>query len=108
MPSVAVPSVKLGVTVSPPETAASSVTVKVIPSPSSADSSPIVTAGASSLLMVPVAVSVAATTADVLETLRLTVKVSFGSTSVSSVVETVNVFCSPAVPANVSAEVFSV
>ena len=99
---------KLGVTVSPPETAASSVTVKVIPSPSSADSSPIVTAGASSLLMVPVAVSLAVTGAEVLETLRLTVKVSFGSTSVSSVVATVKLRVSPAVPVNVSTPVFSV
>ena len=39
------PSVKLGVTVKPPETALSSVTVKVIESPSLAEASAIVTAG---------------------------------------------------------------
>ena len=42
---VAVPSVKSGVTVKPPDTAWSSVTVKVIASPSAALASAIVTAG---------------------------------------------------------------
>ena len=56
----------------------------------------------------PVAVSVAVTVAEVPDTLRPTVKVSFGSTSVSSVVATVKVLVSPAVPVKVSAEVFSV
>ena len=46
MPLAAVTSVKLGVTVSPPATASSSVTVKVIESPSPAEASAIVTAGA--------------------------------------------------------------
>ena len=46
MPSVAVPSVNEGVTVNPPATASSSVTVNVIESPSSADASAIVRAAA--------------------------------------------------------------
>ena len=108
MPFVAVTSVKLGVTVSPPDTALSSVTVKVIESPSAALASAMVTAGSSSLVIVPVAVSVASTVAEVSDTARLTVKVSSGSSAVSSVVETVNVCVSPALPAKVSAEVFSV
>ena len=58
--------------------------------------------------MVPVPVSVAVTVAEVPETARLTVKVSFGSASLSSVVATVNVCVSPAVPAKLSAAAFSV
>ena len=80
MPSVAVPSVKLGVTVKPVSTALFSFTVKVIESPSSADASAIVTsAGRSSSSIMPVAVSVALTVADVPETDRLTVNVSSAS-----------------------------
>ena len=99
---------KLGVTVSPPATALSSVTVKVRASPSAALVSAMVTAASapSSLVIVPVAVSVAVT--DVSETLRPTVKVSSGSASVSSIVATVKLCVSPAVPVNVSAAVFSV
>ena len=108
MPSVAVTSVKLGVTLRPPDTALSSVTVKVRESPSSSVASAIVTAALSSSVMVPLAVSVAVTVAVVPETVRPTVKVSFGSTSVSSVVDTVKLWVSPAVPVKVSAEVFSV
>ena len=108
MPLVAVPSVKLGVTVKPPETALSRVTVKLIESPSLAEASAMVTAGWSSLVIVPVAVSVAVTVAVAPDTARLTVKVSSGSTAVSSVVVTVKLWVSPAVPAKVSAVVFSV
>ena len=108
MPFVAVPSVKLGVTVNPPDTALLSVSVKVSESPSLAEASAIVTAGPSSSTIVPVAVSVAATGSCAVETVRPTVKVSSASESVSSVVATVNVCVSPAVPAKVSAAVFSV
>ena len=52
--------------------------------------------------------SVAVTLAVVPETVRPTVKVSAFSTSVSSIVATVKLFVSPAVPANVSAAAFSV
>ena len=45
MPFVAVPSVKLGVTVRPPDTARSSVTVKVSASPSVAEVSATVSVG---------------------------------------------------------------
>ena len=108
MPFVAVPSVKLGATVSPPGTALSSVTMKVIESPSLADASAIVNAAASSSLIVPVAMSVALTVSSVPETARLIVKVSSGSLAASSVVATVKVCVSPAVPAKLSAAVFSV
>ena len=109
MPFVAVPSVKLGVTVRPPDTALSSVTVKVRESPSAALASAIVTAGpASSSMIVPFAVSVAFTVVEVPETVRPTVNVSSVSMPASSVVATVNVCFSPAVPANVSPAVFSV
>ena len=57
-----------------------------------------------SSVIVPVAVSDAVTVAEVPETARLTVKVSSVSTSVSSVVATVKVLVSPAVPVKVSAE----
>ena len=59
-------------------------------------------------MIVPVAVSVAVTVSEVPETVRLTVNLSFASMSVSSVVATVKVFFSPAVPAKVSAAVFAV
>ena len=62
----------------------------------------------SSSVMVPVAVSVAVTLAEVPDTARPTVKVSLASATVSSVVETVKSWVSPAVPANVRALVFSV
>ena len=67
-----------------------------------------VTVGLPCELIVPVAVSVAVTSAVVPDTARLTVNVSFGSPSVSSVVATVKLCVSPAVPAKVSADVFSV
>ena len=105
---MAVPSVKLGVTVRPPATAASSVTVNSTPAPSSAEASAIVRVGKSSLRIVPVAVSVDTTFSEVPDTVRLTANVSSDSTSVSSVVATVKVCVSPAVPAKVSAAVFSV
>ena len=62
----------------------------------------------SSSVIVPVAVSVSVTLTEVPETARPTVKVSLVSTVVSSVVETVKLCCSPAVPAKVRADVFSV
>ena len=83
--------------------------MKVIESPSAADASAIVMEGAtSSSMIVPVAVSVAVTVAVVPDTARLTVNVSFDSTVESSVVATVKLCVSPAVPLNVSAVVFSV
>ena len=104
------PLLRLGVTVRPPDTALSSVTVKVIESPSSALASSIVTAAKSpsSFVMVPFAVSVAPTAACVPETARLTMKLSLRSASVSSIVATVKVCVSPAVPVKLSAAVFSV
>ena len=104
MPFVAVTSVKLGVTVSPPDTALSSVTVNVIESPSAAEASAIVRAGLSLSRIVPVAVSVTLTGVPS-ETLRLTVNVSAASLSSSSTVDTVKVCVSPAVPTNVSRSV---
>ena len=59
-------------------------------------------------MMVPVAVSLAVTVSEFSETVRLTVNVSFVSSSVSSVVATVKVFVSFAVPVNVSPDGFSV
>ena len=56
----------------------------------------------SSSLMVPVPVSMAVTLYVVPETLKLTVKVSSASLSVSSVVETVKVWVSSASPVKVS------
>ena len=84
--------------------------MKVSASPSSAAASSMVTAASapSSLLIVPVAVSVAVTVAEVSVTARLTVKVSWCSFVVSSVVDTVKLCVSPAVPAKVRAAVFSV
>ena len=94
-------SVKEGVTFNPPVTALSSVTVKVSESPSAALTSSIVTAASapSSSRIVPVAVSLAVTDAEVPVTARLTVNVSWCSLAVSSVVATVIVCVSPAVPA---------
>ena len=54
------------------------------------------------------AVDVAVTVSEVPETLKPTVNVSSDSTTASSAVATVKVCVSPAVPANVSAVVFSV
>ena len=105
---MAVPSVKLGVTVKPPCTALSSVTVKVMLSPSDALALLIVTAALSSLLMVPVPVSVAVTPEGALETLKPTVKVSLASNTASSVVETVKVLVSLAVPVKLIAVVLAV
>ncbi len=108
MPSVAVTSVKLGSTVNPPGTALSSVTVNVIPSPSLAEASAMVRVGWSSLRIVPVAVSLAVTVADVPDTPRLTVNVSSASTMASSVVATVKVLVSRAFPVKPIPAVFSV
>ena len=106
---MAVTSVKLGVTVNPPHTALSSVTVNASRSPSSADASAIVTAGApSSSMIVPVARAVAATFSEVPETAKATVNVSSGSTTASSVVATVTRCVSFFVPVKVMAAVFSV
>ena len=100
---------KPGVTVSPPCTAAPSVTVKVIELPSDALASLTVTVAPSSLLMVPVPVSVEVIRllSVVPEMDRPTVKVSLASTTASSVVETVKVLVSLAVPVKESAVVFS-
>ena len=105
---MAVTSLKLGLTVSPPDNALSSVTLKVRASPSSALASAIVTAGASSSVMVPVAVSVGVTVVEVPETVKLTVKLSSASNNSSSVVATVKVCSSPAVPVKLRAAVFAV
>ena len=108
MPLVAVPSVKLGVTLKPSHTGLSSLTVNDSWSPSSADASVIVTAGAvSSSKIVPVAV-LAVTASEVPVTDRLTVKVSSDSSSVSWVVATEKVCVSPAFPVKLSPPVFSV
>ena len=61
----------------------------------------------SSSRIVPVAVPVV-TSAEVPNTARLTMNVSSASTAVSSVVETVKFWISPATPVNVSPEVFRV
>ena len=58
--------------------------------------------------MVPVAVSLSSTVSVVPETVRPTVNVSSVSSSVSSMVETVNVCVSPALPVKASASVFAV
>ena len=108
MPFVAVTSVKLGVTVRPPDTGLSRVTVNVMAPPSLPFASSIVTAGGlSSSTIVAVAEDVA-TVSEVPETVRPTVKVSSDSRRVSSVVATVKVCDSSAAPAKVSAAVFSV
>ena len=86
----------------------SSVTVKVILEPSDALASLMVTVAVpSSLLMVPVPVSVAVMLSVVPETDKPTVNVSLASSTASSVVDTVKVSVSPAVPLKVSAVVFS-
>ena len=64
------------------------------------------TVALSSLVIVPVAVSVACTPD--FPVVRPTVKVSPASTTSSSVVATVKVFFSPAVPAKSSVAVFAV
>jgi len=109
---VAVPSVKLGVTVRPPDTALSSVTVNVIPAPSAAEASAMVNAGASSSLssllslssssstIVPVAVLVVNVTRCSFRGTMRTVNVSSGSGWSSSIVRIVHVTVSPALPAN--------
>ena len=99
MPLVAVPSVKVGVTVSPRGTALSSVSVNIIRSPSVAEASLTVTDGGPSLSTI-VPVAVATCVPDVWSS--LTVKVSFSSSSLSPIVATVKVFVSPAVPAKVT------
>ena len=107
MPFVAVPSAKLGVTVKPPCTALSTVTANEIAEPSVFDALPMDTVAVSSLVIVPVAVSLAVTVSDVPETARPTVNVSPASTTSSSVVVTVKVCCSPFVPAKLMPVVFS-
>ena len=62
----------------------------------------------SSFVIVPVPVSVAVTGAVVPDTDRLTVNVSLLSTTASSVVATLKVCVSPAVPVKVSTAVFAV
>ena len=96
---------KEGVTVNPPDTALSNVTVNVSASPSDVLASLIVTAALSSLVIVPVAEEVADTLWVVPETANPTVNVSLPSTSSSSLVETLNVCVSPAVPVKVNAVV---
>ena len=92
-----------------PDTALLNVTVNVIVSPSLADASATVTVALpSSSVIVPVPVSVAVTLAVVSDTARPTVNVSSGSTAVSSLVATVNVCVSPAVPAKLRPAAFSV
>jgi len=90
------------------------VSVISAPSPPSVivagDAGPSVTdiASPSSSVIVPVPVSVAVTVSVVPDTVRPTVNVSSPSTRASSVVATVNVSVSPAVPAKARAAVFSV
>ena len=111
---MAVLSVKEGVTVNPPATALSSVTVKVIVSPSMAAASAIVTVGKAPCRarersrIVPVAATVASTATVVPETDRATMNVSSSSTSESSMVATMRVRVSPAVPAKLMAVVSAV
>ena len=115
MPFVAVTLVKLGVTVSPPETALPSVTVNVIGSPSSAEASAIVTSGGagSSLTIVPIAWSSVTMSAGLTpllnkpvlgieETPRLRLNVSSASKSESSMVATETVCASFAFPMKVT------
>ena len=102
------PSAKPGVTVRPPDTALSSVTVKLIASPSAAEASAMVTVALSSSVMVTTAASPNVTPLGPPDTLRLTVKVSSSSTTASSMVSTVKVCSSPAVPVKLSAAVFAV
>ncbi len=94
----------------PPPTALSSVTVKVMSSPSSALAFAILTTAgvSSSSRIVPVALEVAVTLAEVPDTLSLTLKVSSDSSSESSVVVTVKVRVSPLVPEKEIPLVFSV
>ena len=102
-------SVKLGVTVKPPCTALSTVTTNEIAAPSVLDALPIDTVALpSSLVIVPVAVSLAVTVSVVPETAKPTVNVSPASTTSSSLVDTVKVCCSPFAPEKLSAAVFSV
>ena len=108
---------KLGVSVKPPGTALSSVTEKERASPSSAralvavteaETAGVLSDAVSSLVIVPVAVSLAVTGCVVPETVRATVKVSSASTSSSSVVATLNACVSPAVPLKAMAGVLAV
>ena len=84
--------------------------MKVIDSPSLALASFTVTAASwlSSLLIVPVPVSVDVMPEGASDTVRPTVKVSLPSTTASSVVDTVNVSVSLAVPVKLSAVVLAV
>ena len=82
--------------------------MKEIESPSDALPSSIVTSAPSSLLIVPVPVSVDVTPAGASETLKPTVKVSSPSSTASSFVATVSVFVSPAVPVKLIPAVFAV
>ena len=84
----------------------SSVTVKVILEPSDALALLMVTAALSSLLIVPVPVSVAVMPD--FEVLKPTVKVSLASNTASSMVDTEKVLVSPFVPLKESAVVLAV
>ena len=83
--------------------------MKVMPSPSSASASSMVTSALSSLSIVPVASSVSVTVVPVgtSEAVSPTVKVSSPSKTASWVVDTVKLFVSLAVPVKVRAAVFS-
>ena len=104
---MAVP-LKLGVTFKPPCTSLSSVTVKVMLSPSGIVVLLTFTVAVSSLLIVPVPVSLSVTPGGALDTLKLTVNVSSDSTTPSFVVATVKVWVSLAVPVKAIAAVLAV
>ena len=99
----------------PLDTALSKAMVKVIVPPSSTLASEMVTAALSSLLIVPVPVSVVSSKSSMergrersSDTVKPTVKVSLLSITSSWVVCTVKVLVSPAVPAKVTAFVLAV
>ena len=95
---MAVTSSSVTLTVVPPCTALSSVTLNSSPPPSVRLTSSIDSAASSLSVSVPVAVSLSVTR--VLNELRLTSNVSVASTTASSSESTVKVWISPAVPAN--------
>ena len=116
MPFVAVTSVKLGVTVRPPGTTLSSVTVNASEPPSLASASATVRIGVSSSLIVPVPATTAIASPSPVyhhhgsdcERVSPTVRVSASSGIESSFVQIEKCFFSPAVPANVICSVFAV
>ena len=92
---MAVPSVNEGVTVRPPGTALSSVTVKAMALPSSALALAMVTSaggGASSSTIVPVAAKLTSNTLSPSQAVHFMVRVSSPSSSVSPVTLTSTVF----------------